>query len=295
MNIKVGSAPAAWGVEAAADPLQTPWQRFLDEVAEAGYEWIELGPPGYLPAQPAHLRRELEARGLKAAGGFAMPHLEDGAAWAALEQTVLTVGAQLAELGAGHLVLIDDKYTLLPATSPYSTPALAEDAWQNLIEVTHRTARLAREKFGLRLVFHPHTETHVEYEPQIERLLADTDPAWVGLCLDTGHHAYRGGDPVAFIQKHAQRLEYLHLKNVDRQKLAEINARGVPMAVATAEGVFCEPAFGIVDFQLLRQALERINFLGFAIVEQDMYPAPFDKPLPISRRTRAYLREIGFG
>lgn len=162
MNIKVGSAPAAWGVEAAADPLQTPWQRFLDEVAEAGYEWIELGPPGYLPAQPAHLRRELEARGLKAAGGFAMPHLEDGAAWAALEQTVLTVGAQLAELGAGHLVLIDDKYTLLPATSPYSTPALAEDAWQNLIEVTHRTARLAREKFGLRLVFHPHTETHVE-------------------------------------------------------------------------------------------------------------------------------------
>lgn len=117
----------------------------------------------------------------------------------------------------------------------------------------------------------------------------------MGLCLDTGHHAYRGGDPVAFIQKHAQRLEYLHLKNVDRQKLAEINARGVPMAVATAEGVFCEPAFGIVDFQLLRQALERINFLGFAIVEQDMYPAPFDKPLPISRRTRAYLREIGFG
>lgn len=295
MNIKVGTAPAAWGVEAAADPQQTPWQRFLDEVAEAGYEWIELGPPGYLPTHPAALRRELEARNLKAAGGFAMPHLEDRAAWAALEHTVLTVGAQLAELDARYLVLIDDKYTLLPATSAHSTPSLDDDAWRTLIEATHNTARLAREKFGLRLVFHPHTETHVEYEPQIERFLADTDPAWVGLCLDTGHHAYRGGDPVAFVQKHAPRLEYLHLKNVDRLKLAEINARGVPMAVATAEGVFCEPGFGIVDFPRLREALERINYQGFAIVEQDMYPAPFDKPLPIARRTRAYLREIGFG
>ena len=295
MNAKVGSAPAAWGVETAQDPKQTPWQRFLDEVAEAGYEWIELGPPGYLPIQPAILRRELEARRLKAAGGFAMPHLEDRAAWPALEQTVLAVGAQLAELGARYLVLIDDKYTLLPATSPYSTPALIDNAWQNLIEATHRTARLAQEKFGLRLVFHPHTETHVECEPQIERFLAETDPASVGLCLDTGHHAYRGGDPVAFIQKHAQRLEYLHLKNVDRHKLAEINTRGVLMEVATAEGVFCEPADGIVDFVRLREALERLNYQGFAIVEQDMYPAPFDKPLPIARRTRAYLREIGFG
>ncbi len=199
MNIKVGSALAAWGVEAAADPRQTPWQRFVDEVAEVGYEWIELGSPGYLPAQPAHLRCELEARGLKAAGGFAMPHLEDRTAWAALEQTVLAIGAQLAELCAGHLVLIDDKYILLPATSPYSTPAFAEDAWQILIEATHTTARPVREKFGLRLVFHPHTEMHVEYEPQIERFLADTNPAWVGLCLDTGHHTYRGGDPVTLI------------------------------------------------------------------------------------------------
>ncbi len=85
------------------------------------------------------------------------------------------------------------------------------------------------------------------------------------------------------------------MKNVDRQKLAEINARGVPMAVAAAEGVFCEPAYGIVDFQLLRQAVERINYEGFAIVEQAMYAAPFDKPLLIGRRTRAYLGEIELG
>jgi inosose dehydratase len=295
MAIKVGSAPAAWGVEAADDPKQTPWHRFLDEVAEAGYEWIELGPPGYLPTDAATLKRELAARGLQVAGGFVMPHLEDRAAWPALERETLAVGARVAELGAKHLVLMDDKYTNLPRGSAIPVPALDDSHWQALIEAAHKVARLASEKFGLRLVFHPHTETHVEHEAQIERFLADTDPAWVGLCIDTGHHAYRGGDPVAFIRKHADRLEYMHLKNVDPAKLAEINARGVPMAVATAEGLFCEPAHGVVDFLALRDALKALDYQGFAIVEQDMYPAPFDKPLPIARRTRAYFREIGFG
>ncbi len=295
MKVKVGSAPAAWGVEAAEDPKQTPWQRFMDEVAEAGYEWIELGPPGYLPTQPATLRRELEARNLKVAGGFVMPHIEDRAAWPEIEQSVLAVGERVAELGARHLVLIDNMYSRLPPGSAIPAPTLDAASWKTLIEATHKMARLAKEKFGLRLVFHPHTETHVEYEPQIEQFLAETDPAWVGLCIDTGHHAYRGGDPVAFVQKHHQRLEYLHLKNIDPQKLADINERGVSLAVATAEGLFCEPADGIVDFLALRNALERMDYQGFAIVEQDMYPAPFDKPLPIARRTRAYLREIGFG
>lgn len=125
--------------------------------------------------------------------------------------------------------------------------------------------------------------------------MAETDPTSVGLCLDTGHHTFRGGDPVALTQKHAQSLEYLYMNNFDREKLAEIKARVVLMALATAEGVFCEPTDGCVDFMFLRQAPERINYEGFAIVEQDMYPAPLDKPLAFSRRTRGYLREIGFG
>jgi inosose dehydratase len=50
-----------------------------------------------------------------------------------------------------------------------------------------------------------------------------------------------------------------------------------------------------VDFLAFRDVLSDIDYEGFAIVEQDMYPAPFDKPLPIAKRTRAYLREIGIG
>ena len=59
--------------------------------------------------------------------------------------------------------------------------------------------------------------------------------------------------------------------------------------------MFCEPERGVVDFDAFRDALREVNYEGLAIVEQDMYPAPFDKPLPIAKRTREYLRKIGIG
>ena len=73
-RIRVGSAPDSWGVWFADDPEQVPWQRFLDEVSGCGYEWIELGPYGYLPTDPARLADELARRGLKVAGGTMHGH-----------------------------------------------------------------------------------------------------------------------------------------------------------------------------------------------------------------------------
>ena len=60
-RIRIGSAPDSWGVWFPDDPEQVPWQRFLDEVSACGYEWIELGPYGYLPTDPARLADELAA------------------------------------------------------------------------------------------------------------------------------------------------------------------------------------------------------------------------------------------
>ena len=68
-----------------------------------------------------------------------------------------------------------------------------------------------------------------------------------------------------------------------------------PFAKAVAINMFCEPSKGAVDFLAFRDVLRDINYQGWATVEQDMFPAPFDKPLPIAKRTRAYLREIGLG
>ncbi len=295
MPIKIGSAPAAWGVNFPSDPHQTPWSRYLDEVAEAGYEWTELGPYGYLPTDRVTLERELGQRGLKLAGGFLMPVLEDPEAWPDIEKTLLSLGELLAGLDAKFLVLIDDEYTDQHTGEPVAAVTLDQDAWKILIDTTHAAAQIASQEFGLRLVYHPHADTHVEYEAQIEKFLDDTDPSLVGLALDTGHHAYRGGDPVAFIRKHHQRLEYLHFKSVDQEMRQAVQRDRTPIAIATAQGLFCEPWRGVVDFVDLRNLLAELSYDSFAIVEQDMYPTEFDKPLPIARQTRAYFKEIDMG
>ena len=295
MNIKLGSAPAAWGVSFPSDPKQTPWSRYLDEVAEAGYAWTELGPYGYLPTDRSRLQRELGQRNLELTGGVIMPALEDPKAWPDIEKMLLDLGELLAGLDAKFLVLIDDLYTDQHTGKPVAATTLDEESWKILIDTSHAIARLATQKFGLRTVFHPHAETHVEYEQQIEKFLDETDPALIGLALDTGHHAYRGGDPVAFIRKHHERLEYLHFKSVDPEMRKEVERKGAPIAVTTAQGFFCEPWRGAVDFPALRDLLSELRYDSFAVVEQDMYPAPFDRPLPIAKRTRAYFKQIGLG
>jgi inosose dehydratase len=224
-----------------------------------------------------------------------MAALEDPTAWPELERQVVGAGELINSLGGKFLVLIDDTYTDLFTGRSLAPATLNESAWKRLIETTNRMATVVHDRFGLQLVFHHHAETHVEYENQIEAFLAQTDPARVALCFDIGHFAYRGGDPVAFMRKHYQRIPYLHLKSVDPVLRDRVNTEKIPFAIAVGMDLFCEPAQGAVDFPAFRDLLREIDYTGWGIVEQDMYPAPFDKPFPIAKRTRGYLREIGIG
>ena len=294
MNVRIAASPDSWGVWFPSDELQIPWQRFMDEASEAGYEWTELGPYGYLPTDLSTLRAELETRDLKLCGAFVMEHLDEPSAWPEIERQVNGAGELLAALGAKVLILIDGVYTDLSGAQTAPTK-LDSVAWQRLIDATHRVAELVRTRFGLRLVFHPHAETHVEYEEQIEAFLEQTDPDSVSICLDIGHHAYRGGDPVSFMRRHHDRVQHLHLKSVNPDVRRKVDAERIPFAAAVAMDIFCEPAEGVVDFPAFRDVLEQIDYDGWATVEQDIYPAPFDRPLPIAKRTLAYLREIGMG
>ncbi len=302
MTIRVGSAPDSWGVWFASDPRQPPWQRFLDEVAEAGYEGTELGPFGYLPTDLAALRREMDARGLTLTAGMVEGILYDPDGWPVrslsgrtVEEQLHGVGPLLAGLGGKYLVLIDNTYTDMYTGEQIAPAALDEDGWRRLIDTTQKVAEIERAAYGLTLTFHPETDSHVQYEHQIEALLSETDPDLVSLCLDIGHHANCGGDPIAFMRKHHERVPYVHLKTIEAAVQAKVRAEGIPFTPAVSMGLFCEPSEGAIDFIALRDVLREIEYDGWVTVEQDMYPAPFDKPLPIARRTRAYLREIGIG
>jgi len=147
----------------------------------------------------------------------------------------------------------------------------------------------------MRLVFHPHAESHVETDEQIRRFLADTDPERVGLCLDTGHVAYTHGDAPRLIREHAGRIWYVHLKAVDPGVLARVEAERLSFAAAVTRDVMCEPGLGVPALDDVHAALGSLPDGTFVIVEQDLYPCDFDRPYPIAARTRKTLQTAGIG
>lgn len=294
MGTRIGTAPDSWGVWFPSHEAQTPWRRFLDEVVEAGYDAIELGPFGYLPTDPGVLASELSARGLRLASAFVFGDLAAPGAWLAFRDEVARLCEILTRHGADRLVLIPSLYTDLFTGTRVAPPTLDEDGWRRLGETCDEIGRFSSQA-GIVSVFHPHAESVVEYADQAEKLLAVTDARYVGLCLDTGHHAYRGGDAVAFARDHADRLAHVHLKSVDRDIAREVTAAGTSFAEAVRRGVFCELDRGAVDVPILMATLADVGYDGWAIVEQDMFPTPFDRPLPIARHNREYLLSIGAG
>ncbi|TPQ23579.1 sugar phosphate isomerase/epimerase family protein [Streptomyces sporangiiformans] len=293
-RIRVGSAPDSWGVWFPDDPQQVPWERFLDEVSEAGYSWIELGPYGYLPTDPARLTDEVDRRGLKVSAGTVFTALHRGPdVWDATWEHVSQVAELTRAMGARHLVVIpsfwrDDKTAAL-----IEPPELTVRQWAYLTKGMERLGHEVKERFGLDIVVHPHADTHIDTEEHVERFLDSTDGELVGLCLDTGHYAYCGGDNVKLIQTYGERIGYLHLKQVDPEILADVVKNEIPFGPAVQRGVMCEPPAGVPALEPVLAAAQNLGVELFAIVEQDMYPCPPDKPLPIATRTRTFLRSCG--
>ena len=288
-RLRLGSCPDSWGVWFADDPAQTPWHRFLDELAEAGYRWLELGPYGYLPTDPGRLRDELDRRGLAVSGQAVFGALHDRDRWDDDLRDARQVAELVTAMGAGHMVL-------LPADAGPNPPELDADRWRTLVERTTELGRILGEEYGVAAVFHPHADSHVGTQPQIERFLQDTDPASVNLCLDTGHVAYYQGDNLELIDKFPDRIGYLHLKQADPAVIEQVRAEGLGFGEAVRRGAMCEPPKGEPDYEALLDAVDRhLEGELFAIVEQDLYPCDPDAPLPIATRTCEYFRQLGVG
>jgi inosose dehydratase len=289
----IGTAPDSWGVWYPDDSNQTSWVRFLDEVVEAGYTRIELGPHGYLPKDPERLKDELAVRGLEVVAGTIFEHLHRPESWESTWQGVSAAAALTAAMGAQHLVVIPD-FWRDPNTGEVLEEAELTDAeWTPYARQVDRLARQVRDEFGLRVQYHPHADTHVDTHESVERFLHETDPALVSLCLDTGHISYCGGDNLRLIRDYPERIGYVHLKQIDPDVVAKVHADDVGFGEAVRMGAMCEPPHGVPELPPILEAIAGLDAEVFAIVEQDMYPCRPDQPLPIATRTLAYLRSCG--
>jgi inosose dehydratase len=170
---------------------------------------------------------------------------------------------------------------------------LDPDSWSSAVELLIELGQRCRE-LGLATVFHHHAGTYIETPAEIERLCDAIDPDLIGLCLDTGHYYYAGGNPLDAVHHYKSRIRHLHLKDVRTLVLDSVRRDRIGYLDAIRRGVFCELGQGAVDFRSLLEELRKCNFLGWAIVEQDMDPATAGAALASALRSREYLRrEIG--
>jgi inosose dehydratase len=295
MPIRIATAPVSWGIlEVEGWGKQKPYGEVLDEIVQAGYTGTELGPYGFLPTDPKQLKSELATRSLPLLGAFVPLPLAHAAKHEAALQSALDVARLLSLAGAFFLVLADEMSSLRMAVAgsvDEDRDGMSARQWDGAARLLDRVARAGRE-LGLSSVFHHHCGTYIETPGEAERLLAMTDPQILGLCLDTGHYLYGGGDPVDCAHAHANRIRHLHLKDVNPPILEQVRRDKIPYLDAIRAGVFCELGQGGVNLTGVIRELTAAGFDGWAVFEQDVDPTqPGCNPLESATRSRNYLRK----
>ena len=311
--IRVGNAPCSWGVlEFGLEGETADYRRVLDEMQETGYEGTELGDWGFLPTDPHRLREELRARGLSLLGAFVPVALKDPQAHAAGQEAAVRTARLLADVqaelgsipaelgsitnGAPCIVLADDngKDPGRAQNAGHIRPehGLSAAEWQTFAVGAQRIAEAVRQATGLRTVFHHHCGGYVETPAEVDRLMGLTDPLLLGLCFDTGHYSYGGGDALSGIRKHASRIWHVHFKDYDPAVGARAVAEGWDYLDAVRQGVFCPLGRGAVDWAGVVAELRAMRYEGWIVVEQDVLPGQ-GEPKGSARRNRAFLAELG--
>lgn len=294
-QVKLGNAPVSWGVDYPDDPKNPPWDRVMSEIAQAGYSYTELGPYGYYPTDPDTLRAAFERRRLKVQAGFVFQRLHDpGSAAAVLNVAERTVKL-LSAVGGTCLVTIDhiSEERMKSAGRRNKATRLDAPRYAHMKDIINRIADMAL-KHGVTPVIHQHAGCYIEFEDEIEQLIAELDPSKVAICIDTGHMAYAGIDPIAFFKRHAARVKYFHFKDIDPAVHAEVLAREVPFLDAVAQKVFAPMGKGVVDWKRLASELRAAGYDGGATIEQDIDPQVSLEPMKDAQSSLAYLKSVGF-
>ncbi len=296
MSIRIGNAPCSWGVEFAQDDRNPTWQSVLDQCARAGYKGIELGPVGFMPEDPAELGDALAARSLELIGGVVFRPFHDKSQWDDVMDGAKRTCEALKAHGAEHFVLIDSIAPQRAPTAGRAAEAVQMDSsdWKAYVERIKTVAKLGRDEYGLIPEIHPHAGGFMDFEPEVERLLEEVDSDLLKICIDTGHCTYAGFDPIVFMERHMDRITYVHFKNTDAAIKAAAIANRTGFYDACGQGIFCNLSEGEVDFPAVRKLLVDANYSGWCTIEQDCDPTLDPDPERDARVNREYLQSIGF-
>lgn len=284
--IRIAGAPISWGVcEVPGWGHQLGPERVLSEMRDAGLEAAEIGPDGFLPADPQELAATLASYDLKAVGGFTPVLLHD----AGHDPVPDITGTLAAFAAAGAEVLV---LAAITGTDGYdSRPDLDDAGWKTLLSNLDRLHDVAAEQ-GIRAVLHPHVGTMIEQNIEVQRVL---DGSSIPLCLDTGHLLIGGTDPLELARAAADRITHTHLKDVDAEFAARVQAGELSYTEAVAQGMYTPLGTGDVDIEGVVRHLVDSGFDGWFTLEQDTILAgepEGEGPVADVKTSAAFLRSL---
>ena len=131
---------------------------------------------------------------------------------------------------------------------------------------------------GIRLAIHNHGPEDKLYPSPVDvyEHVKGLDER-IGLCLDIGHAARAGADPVKVVNDYGSRIFDLHIKD-----LAAISREAKPIELGR----------GVLDIPALVKALIKTRYAGYCSIEHEM---DMNDPLPGIAESAGYFRGVQNG
>lgn len=286
---RIASAPISWGIcEVPGWGRMLPTERVLTEMTDLGISATEYGAPGFLPAGPEAVRDVLGDHGMSLIGAFTPLVLHDREQRDAAVAEARRVAAMLRGAGATELVtcpVMDTDWT-----DPRPLDGVERKHLLHMLGVVDEICGEA----GIQQVLHPHLQTVVETADDIHRVLDGCDVSW---CLDTGHLALGGEDPVEFARQAADRVGHVHLKDVRMDLAPAMLRRELSIMEGVQTGLFPPLGTGDVPIADVVVTLENAGYQGWYVIEQDTaitgdLPPDGEGPGTGVRTSMRYLHEV---
>lgn len=297
--IKIANAPCSWGaLEFELEGKSMGYQQVLSEMVETGYAGTELGDWGFMPSNPEELKKVLDEKKLQLLGAFVPVALaKEEAHDAGVIQALKTAGLMLnAGYKSAFIVLADENGSVEERTKNAgritTEMGLNEIQWKTFAAGAERIANAVKDKYGMRTVFHHHCAGYVETPAEVEKLMELTNPDLLGLCLDMGHFAFGGGNPVEALKKYYDRIWHVHFKDFDPKVGKAARENNYDYFKSVEQGVFCELGKGSVDFKSIVAILNEKGYDGWIVVEQDVLPG-MGSPKKCADHNRKYIKSLG--
>ena len=218
----------------------------IEEIAAAGYTGIEMFD-GNLEALA---RSPTDLRALLADTGVHLIAVYSGANF--IYSDVLADELARIERIAGIAAEFETEYLVIGGGAKRSE-GVQDGDYERLAEGLGCAIDIA-DQHGMSAHYHPHLTSLGEAPAEVARVFSLSP---INFCPDMAHLAAAGGDPAQMIREHAERIKYVHLKDLRCEPLA-----------------FLPLGEGELDMLAILEALAEINYDGWVTVELDSHPDP---------------------